>query len=547
MAINIPGQVGAIGEESAADSSAPPQSEAFIEFRDRDLAAWISKIARSKEDVLVIASMFTSRVLCRSQGEVLWVDVGGGEFGLEALESAKPLIKSKRFWWAVAETSLESVNPTDVSPVNATIAQVKSWITSVDSVTGREAEASSKTREEVAYLAAWRCQFSGCGKNLRSHTTTGARGRFSYFAHIVAASERGPRGDAVLSAHLADDPKNIMLLCDECHRLIDRVSPKKYDAQTLQKMRECSIQEVTRILDALQYPEAVPLVILGNITGQAPQFSDRDAEEALWGSKLRASAGRTERILSFQGVLHDPHSAGYWDAAIRHLRSELPRLQSYINGSLYGESRPKVAVFPLHGTSILILAGRVLGDTSGTHLFQPHRNKVGEVTETRWAWPENAPPPAREKFKLRTLRENSDGSKEACLIVSLTYPIGHTRLPRTCFDQADFVVPTLEIYIDSPSGSAIGHHMDLQLFGKAFDDALKILQDQWRVENIHLVLGAPATACVVAGQKMQARNHANFICHESKGGPGEPFLPTIKISSTHVRHLASNQSISLQP
>jgi hypothetical protein len=547
MATKIPGQVGATGEEGAADSSVPPQSEAFIEFRDRDLAAWISKIARSKEDVLVIASKFTSRVLCRIQGEVLWVDIGGGEFGLEALESAKPLIKSKRFWWAVTETSLESVNPTDVSPVNATKAQVKSWITGVDSVTGREAEASAKTCEEVAYLAAWRCQFSGCGKNLRSHTTTGARGRFSYFAHIVAASERGPRGDAGLSAHLADDPRNIMLLCDECHRLIDRVSPKKYDTKTLQEMRERSIQEVTRILDALQYPEAVPLVILGNITGQPPQFSERDAEEALWGSKLRASAGRTERILSFGGVHHDPHSSGYWDTAIRHLRLDLPRLQSYINGSLYGESRPKLAVFPLHGTSILILAGRVLGDTSGTHLFQPHRNKVGEITETRWAWPVDALSPAEDKFKIRKLRDNSGRSKEACLLVSLTFPVGHTRLPLACYDGNEFVLPTLEVYIDAPSGSAIGHHMDLQLFGKAFDDALRILQDQWRVEKIHLVIGAPATACVVAGQKMQARNHANFICHESKGGAGEPFLPTIEISSTHVRHIASKQDISLQP
>ena len=231
---------------------------------------------------------------------------------------------------------------------------------------------------------------------------------------------------------------------------------------------------------------------------------------------------------------------------MRHLRLDLPRLQSHINGSLYGESRPKLAVFPLHGTSILILAGRVLGDTSGTHLFQPHRNKVGEVTETRWAWPVEAQPPAEDKFKIRKLRDNSGGSKEACLLVSLTFPVGHTRLPLTCYDGNDFVLPTLEVYIDAPSGAAIGHPQDLQLFGQAFDKALQTLQDQWNVEKVHLVIGAPATACVVAGQKMQARNQANFVCHESKSGVGEPFLSTIEISSTHVRHLASIQEISLQ-
>ena len=88
------------------------------------------------------------------------------------------------------------------------------------------------------------------------------------------------------------------------------------------------------------------------------------------------------------------------------------------------------------------------------------------------------------------------------------------------------------------------HPDDIDYFALKLEEALRTLQDQWQVKRVHLIVGAPASACFRIGQKLQARNHAQVICYES--APGNPaFLPTISISNTAVEELQSHESISL--
>ena len=95
----------------------------------------------------------------------------------------------------------------------------------------------------------------------------------------------------------------------------------------------------------------------------------------------------------------------------------------------------------------------------------------------------------------------------------------------------------------------MGHPADLDLFGRAVDQALQKLQDEWRVSKVHLVLIAPVSACCRVGQKMQARHHAEFILYERKpsttpGARGE-FAKTIAISPTEVTLLSTGESLSI--
>lgn len=532
---------------AAPDAGCTPPSPPLT---DEALAQWLNQVTRTADHVLVIASGYTALFLSRPDAGTHWSVAGTGDFGTTSLIEAKKLLDQGRLWWAEAAGIPEAADVNSAVIALATKPQIKLWQAKVGKLTGfgREAEASPKTRDEVAYLAAWRCQFSGCGRNLKKHLATGQPGRFSYFAHIIAASPEGPRGNLDLSLKLANDPSNIMLLCDECHRLVDRVNPAKYTTEVLREMRERNIIEVQRLLSALQYEDVETLVVMGNISGQPPLFSMRHAEEALWGSKLRAAEGRPEWFFQGGGHQHDPHSADYWGSLFRTLKLDLPRMQSYLNGNRQGGSpRPRLAVFPLHGTSLLILAGRVLGDTGGTYLFQPHRNRPGELTATRWIWPSGAVEPLADKYKVRVLKIPNGEVKEACLVVSLTFAVESGRLPALCADATGFLLPTIEVFVDAPNFNVIGHPNDLAFFGAALDKALRQLQDDWAIEKVHLVVGAPSTACVIVGQKMQARNQATFVCHEATGGLGSPFKPTIEISTSQVRELVAGQTISLQP
>mgnify|MGYP003583738293 CR=1 FL=1 len=48
----------------------------------------------------------------------------------------------------------------------------------------------------------------------------------------------GERGIPYLSEALSNEPKNILLLCDKHHRLIDKVAAVDYPAPTLALMRK---------------------------------------------------------------------------------------------------------------------------------------------------------------------------------------------------------------------------------------------------------------------------------------------------------------------
>lgn len=516
---------------------------------DGELAVGLSTLVATGTNVLFIANKFTIAMFGRLSDTVPWTLRGIGELGEECAAALIASVRTKRVWWA----STDLATPCNAEIPNLTIAAVKkdlvkNWMKVADSVTGRTGNASSEVKKEVAYLAANRCQFSGCGKDLGHHAATGRRGVFSYFAHIVAASVDGPRGHVTESAILADEVTNFLLLCDECHRLIDKTDPATYTVEVLRNMRAESIREVSRLLESLQYPEVDRLYLLGNITGQMPHLNDRDVDEALWLEKLRASSKAPESFFQFGGQHHSPHDAGYWSSVFQTLKYDLPQLQAKLSGvRRSGAPRPRLAVFPLHGTSVLLLAGRILGDMPGTYVFQPHRNKIGELTQTRWSWPTEEVGPPTGKFQVQTLKDHVPGDTEATLIVSLTFEIKEARLAEPSADDAGLKLPTIKIGGNEYGSSVIRHPRDLLLFGQAIDAALNVLQDEWCIKKVHLYVGAPPAAVMAIGQKMQARHHASYVCYESLStGPQAKFAPTIEISSQEVQAVGSGQTVPLQ-
>jgi hypothetical protein len=516
--------------------------------RDGELAALYDHLIASGTQVLFIANAFTVAMWQRSDTSNPWIFVRAGEFGNQCVTAVGNAVRKNRTFWLATKLAVpQDEDVAAASPSLVKVGLVKSWLKKSDEITGRFGNASPEVKKEVAYLAANRCQFSGCGRDLGRHASTGEKTNASYFAHIVAASADGPRGDPIQSPILADDANNFLLLCDECHRLIDKTAVDKYTVDELRKMRSQSIQEVRRLLDTLQFPDAEVLYIIGNVTGQMPHISERDMDEAMWESRLRRSPKAPESYFEIGRQHYQPHEPGYWSAVFRTLALELPQLQSKLNGMRNGGGpRPRLAVFPLHGTSILILAGRVLGDMAGTHVFQPHRNKVGNAWETRWAWPEDATLPAPDKFQLATRKDRLHNEDEANLIVSLTFPVTAARMAPVSANEGLLTLPTLEISVEAFGHSSIRHPADLVAFGTIVDEALRMLQDVWQVQKIHLYVGAPASAAMLIGQKMQARHQATFVCYESLSGNGAAFASTIEISATQVTAPGVSQGAPLQ-
>ncbi|HFF3760465.1 TPA: HNH endonuclease, partial [Stenotrophomonas maltophilia] len=94
-------------------------------------------------------------------------------------------------------------------------------------------DASPKVKDAVWIRAAGHCEL--CGRDLSYERLSLSIAKLGEVAHILPASPDGPRGSnggTVTSlADLSDrnDPGNLMLLCDSCHREIDK-TPSFYPA-----------------------------------------------------------------------------------------------------------------------------------------------------------------------------------------------------------------------------------------------------------------------------------------------------------------------------
>ena len=93
------------------------------------------------------------------------------------------------------------------------------------------------TRLLLFVRAGGRCEFDGCNKYLIRHGVTRIAGNFAQMAHIVAFSAKGPRGTKKRSGkNDANSVGNLMLLCPECHKLID-TRPDEYTVKTLKAFK----------------------------------------------------------------------------------------------------------------------------------------------------------------------------------------------------------------------------------------------------------------------------------------------------------------------
>jgi hypothetical protein len=80
-----------------------------------------------------------------------------------------------------------------------------------------------------------RCYGDECKTTLTDRTMT--RRVLGEIAHICAVSPRGPRFDSSMSEAERHDFPNLMLLCPNCHVLIDEIDPDSYPPDRLREMK----------------------------------------------------------------------------------------------------------------------------------------------------------------------------------------------------------------------------------------------------------------------------------------------------------------------
>lgn len=366
------------------------------------------------------------------------------------------------------------------------------------------ADARPVTKMIIWGRAGGRCQYRNCHERLDGDLASGNLNRNkSYIAHIVAAAPGGERGDPILSPQLADDPGNLMLMCDAHHREID--DPLKLDIYTVDVLRVMKHEHedrVDRLLSIRPFKSSHILQVSAPIGENETTVSFDDCAMAVVAEAKLADRHSTE--IKLRGMRHKDSDPDYYRIEIGNLRR---RFDTDLRWRFEEGKIEHLSVFGLAPIPILMELGRLMSDISDASVFGRHREP-----KPQWTWPNDREP------LLFSRTVGPKGTKRVALKLSVTAEIVDDRVVQA---MGGGEVSIWEIRGSRLGASALRNQSDLtgfrMLAGRVFDE----IRNQHGSDVELSVFPAVPVACAIEfGRVWQPKAHPAFDIYDEVAGIG---------------------------
>lgn len=361
-----------------------------------------------------------------------------------------------------------------------------------DSVSkGRHGQVSGKALNLVWARSAGRCQFENCNEDLTRHLAAGSRNaNKGYVAHIIGSSQNGPRGDATDSALLAKNPDNVMLLCDGCHREIDKEHPELYSTDCLRAMKANHDSWIRRSVSMKQNSQSHILRFTNRIETNETAIPLDDCIVAMRGiSKTPASFDAIDLKIGVSG--YNETDDVYWTVEPDELKRFFNRKLDGLFNS--GEIR-HLSVFGFGPMPLLMKLGQLLPDLHDVDVFSRHR----EPTPS-WTWRDGP-----SHFNP-VISEGCEGVSRVAIKISITDRISDERVINAV-GEGDLSI--WEITCEKPGFNAVAAREDLSLFRSAVRNMFNLIKER-HGEHAEIMVfpAAPAACCIEFGRVWQPKAH----------------------------------------
>jgi hypothetical protein len=357
--------------------------------------------------------------------------------------------------------------------------------------------------------AAGRCQYEGCNKPLWLDSLTKAEFNVAYLAHIIADKPDGPRGHNVLSEKLKSDISNIMLMCDEHHRHIDKVDVAGHPVNRLQKMKEKHEKRI-ELLTSIQEDMKSHIILYGaNIGEHHAQVSWEKAVNAMIPCFYPAENRAIE--LSLKNSSFQDSIDAYWLVERQHLKNQFFQ---YIKPRLASGDVQHFSVFGLAPIPLLIELGFLLSDIPKADVYQLHREPPD------WKW-QSRP----DNFQF-SITEPYSRHATVAINMSLSATIDDSRISHALKQSHSIWTITIDI----PNNDFLKSHDQLRKFRNCF----RILLDRIKAEHgeearIHLFPAIPVSIAVEIGRVWMPKADLPMTIYDQNRNLGG-FIPTFDIA-----------------
>lgn len=358
--------------------------------------------------------------------------------------------------------------------------------------------------------AGGRCEFDGCNRYLLEHYPTETVGNFAEQAHMYAFKESAARGSESGRPVDINSLANLILLCPDCHHLVDRVKSGDYPVESLRLFKREHEDRVFALSGLSKDRDTVPVVLKGCIRGRAVDISDEEMQDAVAPNYLKR---RNKVEIDLSSVPDVPDEA-FWRTAATAIDHKVDQLYALTPRP---ERALRVSVFALAPIPLLVHLGSKLTDKMDVDLYQRHRDP-----ET-WTWKDGS---GDAKFTTQRLTEGGEGGSVA-LLVNLSGRNSLERLPASLGAQA--IVYELTLDGQDPTPLFLNTPGDLERFTAEYIRALAtIRQAHPDVAVIHLFPAVPAPVAVVLGRARLPKVDASLLVYDRDSRAGG-FIPTLEI------------------
>lgn len=226
-----------------------------------------------------------------------------------------------------------------------------------------------KTKKLLLIKSGGRCQYRGCNNSLYQDLLTKRNFNSAYFAHIVADSPGGPRGNKVRSPLLAQNLSNIMLLCDTHHRLIDKIEVNKHSETLLLEMKKEHEERIERVTAINTNSQSHIVTYKANIGKHTPVLSYDTLVEFLLPEHYPAQSNTIDLGLT-DSPMRDKDNL-FWVTEVKVLEENFnQRLESAIRQ----QNIKHISLFAFAPMPLLVKLGTLINDIQNVDVYQPIRN-----------------------------------------------------------------------------------------------------------------------------------------------------------------------------
>ncbi len=359
--------------------------------------------------------------------------------------------------------------------------------------------------------AAGRCQYEGCNKPLWLDLLTKEEFNVTYIAHIIADKPDGPRGDPELSEKYKDDISNLMLMCDEHHRFIDKEDEAGHPVERLRVMKRKHEDRIEMLTSLMEDKQSHIILYGANIGQHGAPLSFKKAYQAMLPRWYPAEKPAIE--LSWKNSFFQDHEETYWAIERENLHRQFA-----------GRVKPKMSagevehfsIFALAPQPLLMELGRLLSDIPAAEVYQLHREPPN------WIWQENP-----EDFDF-ILQEPTVHHKAVALNLSLSATIDNTRVTTVLGDNISIWTLTIE----KPHNDFLQSRGQLGLFRQIFRQLLnRIKAIHGQDALLHLFPAAPVAIAVEIGRVWMPKADLSIRIYDQNWKTGG-FSETFDISNT---------------